>query len=290
MGRVEYTEAMTRRHSWRGQSVLTLLILVWLGSMAGCKFGMEYAGDATDLRRESIPVEFDDSRRLSYLVGGQPHSPRVIFIHGSPGRATGYVSYLHEPIERHEVLAVDRLGYGESGGGAVISFEQQAAAIAPLLVQRDGRWPIVVGHSLGGPIACRLAADHPGKVAGLVIAGGSLDPDLEEIRWYNRVMATPIVNLTAHEKLRVSNQEIMAAKGELESLAPMLGSIECPIIIVHGTRDSLVRYDNVGYMLDNLTGAQEVKLITLYGEDHFITREREEEIREAVLELHGMIP
>jgi len=258
--------------------------------LPACKFGMDYSGDESDLERKAIPVSWDESRKLSYLESGYPDDPRVIFIHGSPGQSTGYVSYLHDPIPGHEVIAVDRLGFGESGGKPVTSLEKQAAAIAPLLVRRNGRWPIVVGHSLGGPIACRLAADYPDKVAGIVIAGGALDPDLEDIRWYNRYVQAPVLKRTVDKSLRTSNTEILATKGELKQLAPLLGTIECPIVIIHGTKDSLVHYDNVGYMLDNFSKAQEVKVITLYGEDHFITREREEEIRDAVMELHGMLP
>ena len=265
------------------------LIVGGLVALPACTFGMNYGGDTHGLERQSIPVGEDGARQLSYLSAGHRSQPRVIFIHGSPGRATGYVSYLHDPVDGHQVIAVDRLGYGESGGAAVTSLEEQAAAVAPLLVQRDGRWPILVGHSLGGPIACRLAADQPGKVGGLIVAGGALDPGLEEIRWYNRVMATPIVNLTAHEKLRVSNREILATRSELELLAPLLATIRCPIVIVHGTQDSLVPYDNVGFMLDNFSGSQQVKVVTLYGEDHFITREREEEIRDSIDDLREML-
>jgi len=258
--------------------------------LGACAFGMHYGGDEAGLERKSYPVPWDEGRAVSYLEIGEPDLPRVIFVHGSPGAAASYVHYLHDPIPGHEAVAVDRLGYGGSRtGGPVTSFEQQAAALAPLLVERDGRWPIVVGHSLGGPIACRLAADNPGRVAGLVIAGGALDPDLEDIRWYNRVLGIPVLNLAVADHLLVSNAEILATEGELRELAPLLGRIECPIVIVHGTRDSLVHFDNVDYMLRNFTASQSVKLVTLYGEDHFLTKEREEEIREAVLELHGML-
>ena len=45
-----------------------------------------------------------------------------------------YADYLRELEDEAEVIAVDRLGYGKSkGDGVVTSFEEQAAAIAPLL-------------------------------------------------------------------------------------------------------------------------------------------------------------
>ncbi len=152
--------------------------------LSSCKFGMDYSGDEEGLAREYLPLEGRDDHTLSYLKAGSPTDPRLIFIHGSPGAATAYVGYLHDPINGMETVTVDRLGYGKSTPRtAVVRFEEQAAAIAPLLVERGGVKPIVVGHSLGGPIAARLAADYPDEVGALVVVGGGLDPDLEDVRW-----------------------------------------------------------------------------------------------------------
>ena len=154
------------------------ILLASLLVLPGCRLGLDYSGDERGLERASVPVEGHPDRRLSYLIDGDPAAQRLIFIHGSPGNSLAYAKYLHDPVPGLETLAVDRLGYGQSTADeAVVSFEEQAAAIAPLLVERAGEWPILVGHSLGGPIAARLAADHPERVAGLIIVAGSLNPE-----------------------------------------------------------------------------------------------------------------
>jgi pimeloyl-ACP methyl ester carboxylesterase len=272
------------------RTIFTAIGVLAIAGVSGCSFGLRYDGDEAGLHRESHAVPGREDRVLSYLASGDVTEPRLIFVHGSPGRAAGYTDYLQDPLDGFETVAVDRLGYGESrASGAVVSFEEQARAIEPLLEVRDGIWPIVVGHSLGGPIACRLAADNPGRVGGLIIVGAALDPSLEQPQWYNRAAAVPPVNVSLHQKLQVSNKEMFAARGQLELLEPLLPSISCPVIIIHGTRDSLVHYDNVGFMLRQFEGNEHVKLITMWGEDHFITRERAEEVREAIREMRALL-
>jgi pimeloyl-ACP methyl ester carboxylesterase len=247
---------------------------------------MDYSGDEEGLEREYLPVEGHDDRVLSFLSAGSPTDPRLIFIHGSPGAATAYVGYLHEPIDAMETVAVDRLAYGESRPRtAVVGFEEQAAAIAPLLVERGGVKPIVVGHSLGGPIAARLAADHPDEVGALVVVGGGLDPDLEDVRWYNKVAKRRVVNFFLIDFLRISNQEMYACKKEVQKLVPLLDRINCPVLVIHGTEDSLVAYESTEFIIDGFGHNDDVRVLTLIGEDHFITREREEEVRSAVEHL-----
>jgi len=110
---------------------------------------------------ERLTIRDSLYREISYLRGGEPGLPRVVFVHGTPGSATNMARYIRDPIEGHEVISIDRPGFGATGGAPVPSFEKQAAAIEPFLVTRDGQKPVLVGHSLGGPIVARAAADYP---------------------------------------------------------------------------------------------------------------------------------
>jgi pimeloyl-ACP methyl ester carboxylesterase len=267
------------------QRFLSLLLAVALGTLSGCSFGLRYDADTSGLSAGSI-TDPETGRALAYLEAGDPDAPRLIFIHGAPGRASVWIDDLRHPIGGFDAIAVDRLGYGNSRrAGTVRSFKEQAAAIAPLLVARHGRYPIIVAHSLGCPIACRLAADNPGKVGGLILIGAPLDPSLERLRWYNRAAGTLAVSIALDEKLIVANRELWAAKAEETALEPLLASITCPITIIHGTRDSLVPYANVPYMQRHFTGASRLRIITLDHEDHFIPRLRPDVVRGAIEDL-----
>ncbi len=257
------------------------------GALASCQFGLDYSGDESGLTRRVIQVEGHGVHELSYLVNGDETKPRVIFIHGSPGSAVMYGGYLRELEDQAELIAVDRLGYGGSkSSGTVVSFEEQAAAIAPLLEPRGGVWPIVVGHSLGGPIATRLAADYPDRIGALVIVAGGLNADLEETRWYNEVARWWIFYPFLADFLRTSNQEMWACKDQVALLDPKLDDITCPVVVIHGTGDSLVPFETIEYTIERMAENPELYVLVLIGEDHSVTALRREEIRET---LEGLL-
>lgn len=65
-------------------------------------------------------------------------------------------------------IAPDLPGHGRSAPAAGYTFESMVAAAAPLL---DGtEEATVLGHSLGGALALKLAADHPGLAITEVVA------------------------------------------------------------------------------------------------------------------------
>lgn len=223
---------------------------------------------------------------LSYLHAGDPNSPRIIYIHGTPGSGDGWADFLVSPVAGWESVAVDRLGFGKSGPkDGEPSFQAQADAISPLLVVRRGRKPIVVGHSLGGPIAARLAADHPDLVGGLVIVAGSLDPEQEKPGLAQSIATTDLVRFFLPRALDNSMGELNAAKDQTTLLEPLLGRIICPVIIIHGTADELVPYDNVDYTRSHLSHAASVVVVTLEKQGHLIPWQRPDVIREAVEKL-----
>jgi pimeloyl-ACP methyl ester carboxylesterase len=220
---------------------------------------------------------------ISYLRGGNEAARRVIFVHGTPGAADGWGEFVANVPNGFEYVAVDRPGFGRSGPErAVVPLQEQAAALAPLLVEKGGGWPILVGHSLGGPIVARLAADQPGKVGALVILAGSLDPGLEQVHWAQPVGEWPGVRSMLPRTLRNANLELMGLKPHLEALAPLLERIECPVLIVHGTADKLVPYANVRFMKARFARA-ELEVTTIREGDHFLPWNRQGEIRSAIL-------
>ncbi len=229
-----------------------------------------------------------DNRRISYLHGGSKEERRVIYIHGTPGNATAWTDFVVEPLEGTESVAVDRPGFGESAeSGAVPSIREQAAALEPFLVQRKGEWPILVGHSLGGPIAARAAADYPDRVGGLVIVAGSLDPELEKVYAVQHAGEWKAVSWLMPSALKHSNRELIPLEGELRMLEPLLSTIACPVVIVHGTEDGLVPYENVAFMQRHFPPENIVDVITLEGANHFLPWNAEEKVREAIRLLSG---
>ena len=94
--------------------------------------------------------------------------PPVVMLHGQPGSAgdfDGVVAALDGAVT---TLAVDRPGWGQTGGKAR-SFAAQAELVAEELLARRTGPALILGYSFGGGVALRLALDHPELVSGLLL-------------------------------------------------------------------------------------------------------------------------
>ena len=239
---------------------------------------------ATEPMRQTVTVAAPSPTRISYLRAGNPLGARVILVHGTPGSATAWTDYLLDPPQGSEVIALDRPGFGDSGPDqAVTTLTAQAAALLALL-PIDGRPVVLLGHSLGGPIVARLAADHPGRVQAIVLLSASLDPAQEAIHPMQYVGAWPLIRSALPRTIRNANAELMALKPELEALATVLPRITAKVVIVHGTADDLVPVANVPFMQGRLTGARCVRTVLLEGRNHFLPWNSADAVREAIRE------
>ena len=110
--------------------------------------------------------------RLRYFVGGD--GPPVVCLHGLGGAASNWGEVAGRLVERHRLLIPDLPGHGASSPLPVTPNLNPFADIVALVAEREAMAPaVVVGHSLGGVVALRLAVRHPEAVAGLVLAGAA---------------------------------------------------------------------------------------------------------------------
>jgi len=259
-----------------------------LGIVGSCALGPSHESLSIEgVEPLSLSIDALQGMRLAAWAAGEEGSRRLILVHGTPGSAAGWRRYLVSPIPGLRTIAFDRPGFGRTQPpSAVVAFEDQAAALAPLLVpDTEGRWPILVGHSLGGPIVARAAADHPDRVGGIVILSGSLDPALEKPRWFNHAADLMLFRMLLSSSWRHSNEEILAAPLHTQKLARVLDRVRCPVVLIHGTEDSLVPYANVAYMRDAFENAASVEIVRLEGASHFIPWTHERIVRNAVARL-----
>jgi len=273
------------RHAKTLKVPIALALVMW--AQEGC--GMP--GPTTDparlegMTRSEIVVSRASGQeyRVSVLAAGDPTMPRVIYVHGTPGDATNWLDYLSEPVAGWEAIALDRPGFGASGPDrSVVTLEDQARALEPLLVERHGVWPILVGHSLGGPIIAKAALLYPDRVGAIVIAAGALDPGLEKTLFVQSLGNTAMLSWILPKWAKHSNEELIALKDELTLMQPHLGEIACPIIVIHGTADKLVPFDNVGFMRTSFASTPATEFITLDAGNHFLIWNQPDRTREAI--------
>jgi pimeloyl-ACP methyl ester carboxylesterase len=270
---------------WRSLIRITGLIAVSPG-VVGCVVpGPAIPPEAMVLLRRSLSLdsvpEGAEAITISYLAVGDPMASRLILIHGTPGAAVGWADFLADPPPGVETVALDRPGFGASGPeGAVTALDRQADAVSALMP--DDRPSILLGHSLGGPIAALAAARHPERVRALILLAASLDPDLETIHPMQRLGDWAPVRTILPRPIRNANAELLALKPQLKALRMELPLIRCPVLIVHGTRDDLVPFSNTAYAAATLTGACRVETTVLEGADHFLPWNAVGAVRDAI--------
>jgi proline iminopeptidase len=120
---------------------------------------------------------FDVDGPLLVPNGGDlDQRPTVVLVHGGPG--TYDHSYLKPDFgrlaEQAQVIYLDLRGHGRSEWGDVDAwnFEVCADDVRHFCDALGVSTPIVLGHSMGAPIALLYGARHPGHAAGLVVVSG----------------------------------------------------------------------------------------------------------------------
>lgn len=223
----------------------------------------------------------DGTLNLRYLETGDKSKTTVVFIHGTPGSWSAFAGYVNEPTlqKQAHLVVIDRPGWG----GSTLSddnfrpgIEAQSALLKDWLCDLSahsgtGRL-ILVGHSLGGTLAPRLAMDHPDCVTAMLILAGPMDPDLATPRWYNQVARVPPFGWLADKfmggGMRQSNKEMLVLKSELEKMRPLWVNINIPVTIIQGGKDTLVNAKHADFAEDMMSAAT-LKIIRLPDTDHF---------------------
>lgn len=112
-------------------------------------------------------------RRLHYLDVGSG-ARCFMLVHGMGGRWQHWLETIPALAERGRVLALDLPGFGRSELPAVrTSLDGFADAGAALARQLGVERIVLVGHSMGGPIAIRFAARHRDLAGAIVSVAGA---------------------------------------------------------------------------------------------------------------------
>jgi non-heme chloroperoxidase len=207
----------------------------------------------------------------------------VILLHGVTDSWRSFEHLLpHLPRSLRAIAATQR-GHGNSSKPATYHYGEMAADIAALLDALQIPSAVIVGHSMGGQVALRLALDHPSRVRGLVLLasfhtlraheviqelwsegiGAMRDPiDPAFVRAFQEgTVATPIpaaqMDVFVGESLKVPARVWQATFREFldEDFQGELGRIAAPTLVVSGGKDPLSRAEERTALLASIPGA-----------------------------------
>ena len=277
----------------RSFMLIGIILLLWLIMAQSCmkmrisdtKAKQQFTEAGVELQ---TPVKMINGFPLHYAQTGSDTMPTLLFVHGTPGSWDAFQNYLRnkELLQYYRIISVDRPGFGYSDFGNAMNLSDQTTIITTWMDSINNSKPfIVIGHSLGGPMAIKIAAARPQYCKAIVVLAGSQDPAAEKPeKWRSVLFKTPL-NLLIPGALRPSNEELWYLKKDLKEMGPDYEKITCPVYILHGKKDMLVPYSNVAYTQSMLTKTDSVFVTTFEKENHFIVWTREKEIVELLMKL-----
>jgi pimeloyl-ACP methyl ester carboxylesterase len=149
----------------------------------------------------SSPV---DGFSLAYDRAGA--GPPVVLLHGWPGDRTDHRAVLPLLTGRADVVVPDLRGFGESDRHPAEPAEAYAAAaqarsVVALLDELDLGPAVLAGYDIGSRVAQAVAAEHPDRVAALVVTPPVpgvgrrvLEPDAQREFWYQTFHRLPLAD------------------------------------------------------------------------------------------------
>jgi pimeloyl-ACP methyl ester carboxylesterase len=216
--------------------------------------------------------------RLRYLVAGEGEP--LLLVHGLGGSAANWLALAPLLLPGRRLIVPDLPGHGGSDPlPAAASLTAYADSLAALL---DGP-AAVVGHSLGGAIALRLAIRRPEVVSALVLAGaagissgsrrarygltitGLLKPGRKIAPYRHRVARSAALKTLVFGRWGASDppalppemaeaflsgparhtDTVSAAKALVrDDPRPDLDRVRCPVLLLWGARDNQLSVDD----------------------------------------------
>jgi pimeloyl-ACP methyl ester carboxylesterase len=219
---------------------------------------------------------------LRTLVGGE--GPPLVLVHGYAGAASNFSVLAPLLAERHRVLVPDLPGHGGSAPlPALPTLAGYADSVAAVLEHERAGPAAIVGHSMGGVVALRLAARRPDLVSAVVLAAAAgistasraaeifltttsfLKPARRIARFRRRIARSPRLRAVAFDGLSTADAAAMSEQAALgflsgsllytditsaaraltrEDVRVDLAQVSCPVLVLTGAADRQVPVDD----------------------------------------------
>ena len=95
--------------------------------------------------------------------------PPVVVLHGLLGSARNWASIAKQLADTRRVFALDLRNHARSPWADTMTFEEMAGDVAAFVERHQLSPAAVIGHSLGGKVAMRLALTRAGLVERLIV-------------------------------------------------------------------------------------------------------------------------
>ena len=236
-----------------------------------------------------MPYASVNDLQMYYEVHGD--GPPLVLLHGAYMNAEGMRGLAEGLARIRRVIVPDAQGHGRTADvDRPITYEQMGDDVAALLGELGHEQADVVGYSMGGASALRLAIQHPGLVRRVVLISAGYRYDgmpAEAIAMFPSI--TP--EMFAGSPMEADYQRLAPNPGDFPVLVDKLKTLDTtdfawddevramttPTLIVAGDADGVTAEHAVslfklrgGGAMGDLSGLPESQLAILPGTTHFI--------------------
>jgi pimeloyl-ACP methyl ester carboxylesterase len=201
----------------------------------------------------------------------------VALVHGLSGSSRWWSKNIEALAAKHLVAAVDLSGFGKNRRYAVLPeivppFRELAALLARWL-ETFGEPVHLIGHSMGGQLSIRVAAERPDLVRSLILVNSAGMPFRVDPRPHVRTLPKPpyggpgIARVLVPDFLRAGPASVALAgtRVVLGDMRPMMRAIRAPALLIWGEGDPLVPVHYGEAMQQEIEGS---RLVVIPGAAH----------------------
>lgn len=105
------------------------------------------------------------------------NGPHLVFLHGFCEDSSIWESLIASFSKSHTCLNIDLPGFGDSQSLSFTSIVDIATSVYQVLLTENAKGSILLGHSLGGYVACELNTQYPYFFKGLGLIHSTSHPD-----------------------------------------------------------------------------------------------------------------
>lgn len=232
-----------------------------------------------------VPLRYFEIKPGRSARGGRAAPDALVLIPGLGDSAETWTDLLLALPRDRRILAVELAGFGRTPPPPEgMRFSVLTDYFARFLDAAGVRRAALAGNSLGGAVAIRYAARHPGRVTHLfpIDSAGLLGAAPAVLEPATRELAQELVRVTVGpgrrlprfilddllRNVRAPARRAYLASGEPTDVRedlPRLGALGIPTTIVWGEHDQLIPLENGARLRDAIAGAE---LLVLRGAGH----------------------
>ena len=181
-----------------------------------------------------------------YAVDAPGGTPALLFLSGGFGTVQNWSRVIRRLDGKYRTVRFDARARGKSGRSADYSVQAAVDDIGRVIDATGIERPILVGWSHGATIAVRYAAQHRGRVGGLVLIDGAypiamfdeagkqnVRTQFRRLGWMMRIAAA--LGRSARMSPAESADVVIEMDAVNGELGPDFAALECPTVFVVGT-------------------------------------------------------